>query len=54
MKSPDIKTEIFKVIDKLPAEYLPEILAYLKQIQLSDHINKIIDEDKELLKKLAK
>lgn len=57
----EVKEEIQKVLAKVPEEVLPEILDYLKQVQLSSlddlklerHLNRIINEDKELLKRLA-
>jgi len=62
MTTKEIKTEIQKVIDAVPENLLNDILNYLRSIQdksadtiqLSQHLRKIISEDKELLEKLAK
>jgi len=62
MTTKEIKSEIQKVIDAVPENLLNDILNYLKSlqgksadtVQLSEHIRKIISEDKELLEKLAK
>jgi hypothetical protein len=57
----ELKAEIQKVLDNVPEAFLEDILIYLKQVQakstdtvkLSQNLRKIIDEDSELLKKLA-
>jgi hypothetical protein len=62
MKSQEIKSEIHKVIDKIPENVLQDILDYLTHIQnipqneidLSKNLKQILQEDKELLEKLAK
>lgn len=62
MKRDNIKTEIQKIIDKVPDEMLEEIYNILKDfadknpdsIKLSHHLNKILTEDKGLLERLAK
>lgn len=54
--------EINKIINGLPENKLEDLLLYLKQIESSPKeenlkenlLNKIFEEDKELLKKLAK
>ena len=61
MKTKEIKTEIHKVIDKIPDNVLQDILDYLKQLQdisqskleLSKNLKLILTEDRELLEKLA-
>jgi hypothetical protein len=61
MGAKEIKTEIHKVIDKVPENLLEDILLYLKEIQEknksrvdnSQHLKKILTEDKELLRRLA-
>jgi hypothetical protein len=61
MSTNELKTEIQKVIDKVPDALLNDILEYLKSIQnksadtvrLSHNLGQIINEDKELLEKLA-
>lgn len=61
MTSTDLKLEIQKVIDIVPESVLEEILDYLKQIQntppqkfnLTQHVESILCEDKELLHRLA-
>ncbi len=55
------KEEIIHLIDELPDKLLKELLSYLKQVettktepeQFSIHLKKILEEDKELLKRLA-
>jgi hypothetical protein len=62
MTTVQIKTEIQKVLEQVPEDLLPDILDYLKQIQLQTHdqislsnnLKKVISEDKELLERLAK
>ena len=61
MSSQEIKQEISKVIEEVPESVLAEILGYLKQIQslpkdkieMSEHLKKILREDKDLLQRLA-
>lgn len=61
MKTTEIKTEIHKVIDTIPDNVLQDILDYLKQLQdtsqskveLSKNLKLILNEDRELLEKLA-
>lgn len=61
MSTKELKTEIHKVIDTVPDDLLNDILDYLKAIQsksvdtvkLSHELRQIINEDKELLEKLA-
>lgn len=56
-----IRTEINKIILKLPETQLKPILEYLRQIEKTtveeaetvDLVQKILEEDAELLKKLA-
>jgi hypothetical protein len=62
IKTPDIKEEINKIIEKLPNEVLGDLLQCLQQIeknstenfQLTKNLRKILTKDKELLEKLAK
>lgn len=62
MKRDDLKTEIQKIIDKVPDEMLEQIFDILKDfadkspdsIKLSHNLNKILSEDKGLLERLAK
>jgi mRNA-degrading endonuclease RelE of RelBE toxin-antitoxin system len=57
----EIKAEISKILDELPEESLKYVLDLLKEIKtqpsknikLTGYIRKIMEEDKELLKKLA-
>jgi len=61
MTTTDLKFEIQKAIDSVPDSVLIHILEYLKQIQntpsnnidLSQHLESILREDKELLQRLA-
>ena len=62
MKRDNIKTEIQKIIDKVPDDMLEDIYNILKDfadknpdsIKLSHNLNKILLEDKGLLERLAK
>jgi hypothetical protein len=61
MTTKEVKTEIQKVLDKVPDNLLQDILDYLKTIQskssdtvqLSKNLKQIISEDKALLERLA-
>ena len=61
MSKEEIKEEIGKVLDQFSDEALEELLAFLKELDISKErkislrssINKILREDKELLTKLA-
>jgi hypothetical protein len=58
----EVKSEIQKVLNKVPDNLLQDILDYLKTIQskssdtvqLSKNLKQIISEDKALLERLAK
>ena len=62
MRRDNIKTEIQKIIDKVPDNMLEDIYRVLKDfadknpdsIKLSYNLNKILTEDKGLLERLAK
>jgi hypothetical protein len=62
MTSIEIKTEIQKVIDQVPETVLPDVLDFLKELQIKsedeiklvNNLRKIIAEDRELLEKLAR
>ncbi|HTB32575.1 MAG TPA: hypothetical protein VK808_11140 [Bacteroidia bacterium] len=61
MTTKEVKSEIQKVLDKVPDNLLQDILDYLKTIQskssdtvqLSKNLSQIISEDKALLERLA-
>ncbi|MGZ3871783.1 MAG: hypothetical protein ACXVJD_02630 [Mucilaginibacter sp.] len=61
MTAVEVKTEIQKVLNEVPENILPEILAYLKQVQhqspaqikFNNNLKKILEEDKELFQRLA-
>jgi hypothetical protein len=61
MTTKEVKSEIQKVLDKVPDNLLQGILDYLKTIQsksadtvqLSQNLKQIISEDKALLERLA-
>ncbi len=61
MTAKQIKSEIQKVLDSVPEVILEDILKYLQSIQnkstdsisLSQNIRKILEEDRELLERLA-
>lgn len=62
MTTKEIKVEINKAINEIPENLLTEVLHFLKEIknyshgdiELSKNLNKILNEDNELLQKLAK
>jgi hypothetical protein len=62
MTTKDLRKEISRVIEKVPDDFLTEILNYLKEVEnktkqdLSslNRIKRILKEDQELLEKLAK
>jgi len=62
MTSAQIKIGINSIIDEIPEEILPDILDFLQQlrqqpndkIRQSNHLRKILSEDKELFRRLAK
>jgi len=61
MISVQVKTEIQKVLDKVPEEVLTDVLQYLKElqkqpsenVQLAKFMKQTLSEDRELLEKLA-
>ena len=61
MSTQELKDEIRKAIDSAPDSVLNEILNYIQQLnntdseklKLSHNLNKILKEDKELLKRLS-
>ncbi|WP_347157886.1 hypothetical protein [Pontibacter chitinilyticus] len=61
MTAKELRTEIQKVLENVPESALEDVLFYLKEVQketTSTHDNatllqKILTEDRELLKKLA-
>jgi hypothetical protein len=61
MDTKDIKVEINKIIDNIPERVLADVLEYLKEVQgqskesmeLSKNLRKIINEDRDLLQRLA-
>jgi hypothetical protein len=62
MSKNEVKEEINKVLDNLSDEALESILNYLKELIsksetdliLSNNLNRILSEDKEVLERLAK
>ena len=61
MTTKDLRKEINRVIQKVPDDFLAEILSYLKEVENKSkkdleplrHLKKILKEDQELLEKLA-
>lgn len=61
MSKNEIKAEISKVLDHFSDEALRELLAFLKELDAKQHsgirsqalLEKILNEDKQLLSKLA-
>lgn len=62
MRRDDIKTEIQRILAKVPDDVLEQVYSILKdfadkdpdRIRLSHNLNKILTEDKGLLERLAK
>jgi len=60
MTASEIKTQIDKVLESASPEVLESVLDYVKQLEmkrknsLSRHLDKILEEDREVLEKLAK
>ena len=58
----DVKSEIMKMLDDVPEDVLQDLKKYLEelqgksseQIRDSHNLQRILNEDRELLKKLAK
>ena len=61
MATKEIKEKINHVIDNIPEDVLEDVLIYLKsltnksknKIHLSQNLSKILEEDKNLLERLA-
>lgn len=61
MSNKDLKQEINNVLDSIPEDILEDVLNYLRvisnksksTIQMSQNLSKILDEDKNLLERLA-
>ena len=61
MSRDELKEELDKVLESVPAELLEDVLDYIKvlianpsnNIQLTSNLRKIINEDKGLLQRLA-
>ena len=61
MATKDIKDKIYQVLDNIPDEVLEEVLKYLKsltgksrsKVVLSHNLGKILEDDKNLLERLA-
>jgi hypothetical protein len=61
MTARDLKDKINQVLDKMPDEVLEDVFKYLKsltgksahEIKLSQNLGKILEEDKNLLERLA-
>lgn len=61
MTKPEVKSEINKLLDQMPDDFLQELLQYLKDSQRTDrnhnqfksNLERVMKEDIELLKKLA-
>jgi hypothetical protein len=62
MSTAEAKSEILDLLDQLPERHFPVILEYLKQIkqliemdeEVATHLEEIMREDDNLLKRLAK
>lgn len=61
MTARDLKDKINQVLDKMPDEVLEDVFKYFKslttksaqEIRLSQNLGKILEEDKNLLERLA-
>lgn len=62
METKELKQKINSVIDSIPEDVLEDVLEYLKslttkskdKVNLSHNLSKILNEDKNLLQRLAK
>jgi hypothetical protein len=62
MSTKELKSEIQRTLENVPAGALQDILAYLKELErhsneeitFSKNLRKILSDDKELLERLAK
>lgn len=61
MTTQEIKSEIQKSLDNVPDSVLEDVLSFLKKAErskdnltLAKHLRDILNEDKELLERLAK
>lgn len=62
MSNSEAKTEIIELLDQIPDQYFPTVLEYIKDLMLlreqdeeaTDHLTEIMEEDDNLLKRLAK
>jgi hypothetical protein len=62
MSNSEAKTEIIELLDQIPDQYFPTVLEYIKDLMLLreqdeeaiDHLSEIMEEDDNLLKRLAK
>jgi hypothetical protein len=61
MNRHELQTEIQQILEKAPESVLTEVLRYLREIKsiepedlrMAQNLNKILQEDRELLEKLA-
>ncbi len=61
MTKEELKSEIFKAIDNVPEDALPQILEYINSLQhqsfdktkLNKFTDKVFEEDDEILRRLA-
>ncbi len=61
MSTEEAKTEIIDLLDELPDEHIPQLLAYVKYLKhiievdeaAASHLEDIMREDDNLLKRLA-
>ena len=61
MNRHELRTEIQRILEKAPESVLTEVLRYLREIKslepedlrMAQNLNKILQEDRELLEKLA-
>ncbi len=61
MNRHELQTEIQRILEKAPESVLTEVLRYLQEIKslepedlrMAQNLNKILQEDRELLEKLA-
>jgi hypothetical protein len=62
MEKSHIRKEIYKLLEEVPESILQDVLVFLKEVNssekeamiLSNNMRKILIQDKELLKRLAK
>ena len=61
MSTSEAKTEIIQLLDQMSDQYIPTVLEYIKDLialqkqdeEVSNHLTEIMEEDDNLLRRLA-